>query len=58
MESILLEGPANTNTYMIAGFSVIFGVMLLYVLSLIVRRRNLTQDLELLQELDSGEIPE
>ena len=58
MESILLEGPANTNTYMIAGFSVIFGIMLLYVLSLIIRRRNLTQDLELLRELDSGETPE
>jgi hypothetical protein len=43
---------------MIAGFSVIFGVMLLYLISLVVRKRNLTQDLEVLQELESGDSPE
>ncbi len=51
MQSLLLEGPANTNTYMIAGFAVIFGVMLLYVLSLYIRKRNLEQDMEVLSEL-------
>ena len=58
MESILLEGPANTTSYMIAGFTVIFGVMLLYLLSLIIRKRNLTQDLEVLQEFEHGDISE
>ena len=58
MESLLLEGPADTTTYMIAGFVVIFGVMLLYLLSLGVRNRNLTQDLEVLQEIAPEMSPE
>ena len=32
--------PANTQTEMILGFSVILGVLLLYVLSLILRFRK------------------
>jgi len=51
MQSLLLEGPADTASYMIAGFVVIFGVMLLYVLSLYIRKRNLEQDMEVLNEL-------
>ena len=51
MQSLLLEGPADTTSYMIAGFAVIFGVMLLYVLSLYIRKRSLEQDLEVLEEL-------
>jgi len=43
---------------MIAGFTVIFGVMLLYLLSLVIRARNLNQDLEVLQELESADFPE
>jgi hypothetical protein len=35
---------------MIAGYVVIFGVMLLYLISLSVRRRNLSQDLEILED--------
>lgn len=58
MESIFLQGPANTTSYMIAGFTVIFGVMLLYLLSLVIRARNLNQDLEVLQELESADFPE
>jgi len=50
----LQTGPADTLGYMIAGYVVIFGSMLLYLISLIVRRRNLTQDLEVLQEMDEG----
>jgi hypothetical protein len=46
------EGPAQTAGYMIAGFAVIFGLMTLYVISLAVRERNLTQDLEMLEELE------
>jgi hypothetical protein len=48
------EAPADTTTYMIAGFVVIFGVMLLYLISLYIRKRNLENDLEVLEELDQG----
>ena len=50
--NLLQLGPADTTSYMIAGFVVIFGLMLLYVLSLVVRTRNLEKDLEVLAELD------
>jgi hypothetical protein len=57
MQSLLLEAPADTASYMIAGFAVIFGVMLLYVLSLYIRNHNLEQDMEVLSELvDQGEL--
>ncbi len=48
----LQDAPANTLNYMIAGYVVIFGVMLLYLISLSVRRRNLSQDLEILEDQD------
>jgi hypothetical protein len=50
--SLLQQGPAETTVYMIAGYAVIFGVMLVYLASLHIRRRNLRQDLEMLQELE------
>ena len=46
------DAPANTLSYMIAGYAVIFGVMLVYLVSLFVRRRNLRQDLDTLEELE------
>lgn len=52
MLHLLQEGPAQTGAYMIAGYIVIFGVMALYLVSLIVRRRNSIQDLETLQSLE------
>ena len=48
---LLQEAPAATTAYMIAGYVVIFGVMLIYLASLAIRHRNLKQDLEILQEL-------
>lgn len=51
---LLQEGPAQTANYMIAGYVVIFGMMALYLASLIIRRRNLKQDLEVLQEMEEG----
>lgn len=48
----LQEGPAETTGYMIAGYAVIFGIMGIYLISLIIRQRNLKQDLALLQDLD------
>jgi hypothetical protein len=50
--TLFQEGPAQTTGYLIAGYVVIFGVMLLYLVSLIVRRRNLAQDMETLEELE------
>ena len=48
----LQDAPANTTAYMIAGYTVIFGFMLIYIVSLIVRRRNLEQDFETLESLE------
>ena len=47
-----MDAPANTLTYMIAGYSVIFGIMLIYLVSLIVRWNNLRKDAELLKDLE------
>jgi len=51
----LQEGPANTTSYMIAGYAVIFGIMLIYLISLLVRQRNLQKDLEVLEEIQTEE---
>lgn len=51
MMFLLQEGPAQTMNYFIAGYVVIFGVMAVYLASILMRRRNLSQDLETLQEL-------
>jgi hypothetical protein len=48
---LLQEGPANTTSYMIAGYTIIFGVMLIYLISLLIRQRNLNKDLEVLEEI-------
>ena len=49
---LLQEGPAETLSYFIAGYAVIFGVMALYLASLILRRRNMQQDLETLEQVE------
>ena len=46
-----LATPETTN-FMIAGYIVIFSVMLIYIISLFLRRRKLEQDLHLLEELE------
>ncbi len=48
----MLEPPANTLGYFIAGYAVIFGMIGFYVISLVVRWRNAQQDLQVLTELD------
>jgi hypothetical protein len=48
----LQDAPANTVNFMIAGYVVIFGVILIYLVSLAVRSRNLKQDLEVLEEVE------
>lgn len=49
---LLQQGPADTLTYMIAGYVVIFGVILVYLVSLAIRNRNFNQDLEILNEFE------
>jgi len=55
LTSLLLQAPAETTRYMIAGYSVIFGVMFIYIISLIVRFRNLKRDMDTLNQLDGQE---
>lgn len=49
-----MSTPDTTN-YMILGYVVFTTVMVLYLLSLYIRNRNLTQDIELLEELEKKE---
>ncbi|RPI31534.1 MAG: hypothetical protein EHM70_11310 [Chloroflexota bacterium] len=49
---LLQEGPADTLAYMIAGYAVIFGLMFAYLISLIVRAKNLKQDMEVLRQIE------
>jgi len=46
------ETTPDTSGYMIAGYTIAFVVMGLYVLSIYLRNRNLSQDLTMLEELD------
>ena len=49
---LIQQAPAETTNYMIAGYAVIFTIMLLYVISIFIRRRNLRRDLDTLNEID------
>jgi hypothetical protein len=51
MESLLQQGPAQTQNFMIAGFTVIFGMIGFYILSLIIRCRMRNREISALQEL-------
>ena len=48
---LLQTAPADTTSYMLVGFGLIFGAIGLYVLSLYVRSRNLAKDLAVLTEV-------
>lgn len=56
--SIFQQATPDTTSYMIAGYAVIFSVLLLYLFSLFIRNRNLKRDLETLEELDQGGVAE
>jgi len=45
-----MDGPINTMNYMIAGYAVIFGGLLLYVASLFVRTTRLRREEAMLEE--------
>ena len=51
------EVTPDTSGYMIAGYAIAFLVMGLYVVSLLLRNRNLKKDLEMLEEMDKPVIP-
>ena len=53
--ALIQQAPAETTRFMIAGYSVIFSVIFLYILSIFIRRRNLTRDLEILNEMEVKE---
>lgn len=46
---MFLQNPAQTSNYMVAGFTFIFGMMGLYLLSLKIRTHNLERDLGMLE---------
>lgn len=52
LSSFLLKAPKETTGFMVLGYVVIFGVILVYVYSLKRRKHNLELDLELLDEAD------
>lgn len=47
------QGPLESTGYMIAGYAIIFGVMLIYLISLFVRTMNLKRDIEVLEDIES-----
>jgi hypothetical protein len=50
---MFLETIPDTSSYMIAGYAVAFIVMALYLASIIIRTRNLNQDLAMLESMEA-----
>ncbi|MGC8855166.1 MAG: hypothetical protein ACP5QU_00020 [Anaerolineae bacterium] len=48
---MFFQDVPNTSAYMIGGYALFFVVMAIYFISLVVRWRNLHQDLRLLEDL-------
>ncbi len=46
------QGPAQTLNYMIAGYAVFFSVLVIYLVSLVIRWRNLRQDEDMLEQVE------
>lgn len=53
--STLQDATPNTTGYMIAGYSVIFIVLAIYLASLVIRRRNYKRDVAMLEDLEEQE---
>ena len=47
-----LDTPPDTSIYMIAGYTVFFIVAAIYIVSLLVRWRNLRQDMTTLEAIE------
>jgi hypothetical protein len=48
---LALQGPPNTVLYLVAGYVIIGGIGLIYIVSLVVRQRNLKRDVEALDAI-------
>jgi hypothetical protein len=48
----LLDAPPDTSAYMIAGYVIFFIIAAIYIISLLVRWRNLNQDMTTLEALE------
>jgi hypothetical protein len=48
----LLDTPPDTVKYLIAGYSIGFAILAIFLVSLIVRWNGLRRELEMLQELE------
>ena len=48
----LLQDTPNTASFLYIGFSILIGLLVLYLASLAVRRRNLEKDLALIESLE------
>ncbi len=47
-----LDAPPDTSAYMIAGYAVFFIIAAIYLISLLVRWRNLNQDMTTLETIE------
>ena len=47
----LLQDTPNTASFLYIGYSILIGLLVLYLASFAVRRRNLEKDLELIESL-------
>jgi hypothetical protein len=47
-----MDAPANTVSYFVAGYVVIFSILAIYLVSLVIRWRNLSQDEKMLAGLE------
>ncbi len=52
---LLLASPPDTTSYLILGYVIIGGVGLLYVITLLVRQRNLKRDLDVIERLENAD---
>jgi hypothetical protein len=52
----LQDAPPNTSAYMVAGYVVFFVIFGIYLLSFIIRRRNLEKDLQTLETIESESV--
>ncbi len=48
---LLQQATPDTLNYMLLGFAVMLGLPLLYVLSFVMRQRNLERDIQLIETL-------
>ena len=51
----LLQAPSETFNYMVLGYAFILGVLSLYLISIVIRFRNLRNEFELLKEVEIEE---